>query len=90
MEILLTNYEYVMNPGARGGLPQSYLIANVQVTANNQDEVRQLIMAMQQWADGTLAPVVQSQNVPLVIPVVEKETPKLEEIRIDLITGLPR
>lgn len=90
MEITLTDVQYVMNRYARGDMPPGYAIATVQIVANDQDEVRECIASMQQWANGTFQPVVLSRPDPegplIVSPVEEPEV----EIDIDPLTGYPR
>jgi hypothetical protein len=89
-----------MRPGARGGIPASYTIATVQIVANNQDEVWDMIRSMQQWAAGTFQPVVMERETPdgplIVSPsgqvneVPEQiENKNAENVEIDQFTGYP-
>jgi hypothetical protein len=91
MEVVLTNCEHVIRPGARGGLPPSYTIGTIRVTADNQDEIWDMIAAMQQWANNTFEPVVieREENGSLVVTPVDTSDPELDEIEIDPLSGMP-
>jgi|SaaInlV_100m_DNA_2_1039680.scaffolds.fasta_scaffold10648_4 hypothetical protein len=90
MEIVLTNCEHVIRP-SRGGLPPSYTIGTIRVTADNQDEIWDMIAAMQQWANNTFEPVVveREEDGSLVVTPVDNSDPELEEIEIDPLSGMP-
>jgi hypothetical protein len=86
----MVDCQYVINRNARAGMPPGYAIAKLQIVANNQDEVRQMMTAMQQWANGTFEPVVmerQDPDGPLIVSSVEEKEPEIEELDIDPITG---
>ena len=87
MEITLVNYEYVSLP-SRGGLPSSYIRANIEVIANNQEEVRELIQSMERWANNTFEDTKTEE--PLIVPPVKQAQIPVEEIDIDPLTGEPR
>jgi hypothetical protein len=77
----------------RGGMRTSYTIGKLQVVAENQEEIWNLIQAMQQWANGTFQPTVmeRQEDGPLVVsPIEEEKPPELEDLDIDPLTGLPR
>lgn len=90
MEIVLTNCEHVIRP-SRGGLPTSYTIGTIRVTAGNQDEIWDMVAAMQQWANNTFEPVVieREENGSLVVNPVDTSIPELDEIEIDPLSGMP-
>lgn len=94
MEIVLTDCEHIFRPQSRGGLPVTYSIGTITVTANSQDEIWQMVRSMQAWANGTFQPVVMERpdpNGPLIVsPVKEPKDPELEDIEIDPITGIPQ
>lgn len=94
MEITLTNCENIMRPQSRGGLPSSYSMGTIHIVANNQEEIREMIVAMQQWANGTFQPVVMERSEPdgplIITPIEKPKNPELKDINIDPLTGLPR
>lgn len=92
MEITLTNCEHIMRAQARGGLPTSYSIGTIQVVASNQEEIWEVLRAMQRWANGTFEPVVMERpdpEGPLIVTPLESKSPELGDIQIDPLTGFP-
>lgn len=79
MDITLVDFNNVMRPQARGGLPTSYTIGEVRITANNLEEIRAMMVAMQAWANGTFEPVVMERPEPDASLVVSPVQVDLDE-----------
>lgn len=79
----MTDVNHIARPQARGGLPVSYTIADIKVTANNMDEIHRLMQAMQSWANGTFEAVVMVRpepSGPLIVSPKEKIEPVEPEV----------
>lgn len=96
MEITLINQENVFRPGDRG--LTSYCIGTIQVNANNLDEIREMIQAMQRWSDGTFedVQVSRTEEGPIIVgnkrdqeelESKQHSQQQIEDGNINLLTG---
>jgi len=88
LDIFIRDVDNIIRQNARGGLPNSYTIAQIQVTCENRSELDQLLQAMQRWANNTFEDVVISRPADPEKPTVVSKAPEVK-VDIDPFTGMP-
>ena len=88
LDIFIRDVDNIIRQNTRGGMPTSYVIAQIQVTCENRSELDQLLQAMQRWANHTFEDVVIEQPKTPEEPIKVSKSPEVK-VDVDPFSGMP-